>query len=834
MLVSDPPVVGCNGSSATSAGHRRERTLNACLAPVGVLDGAAILTSEGLKNSPEGVHENGSGSVCPSRSGVGGGTFHPVHDALAEHHASQCGFCTPGMAIACAAAARRRARLSAAGGGGASSSGSSSGNDENENGNGDADVSRELDGNLCRCTGYRSIVDAARSITAQDVEDVGRKLAPPFELVSARAADASGMLLSASSPLSPGSTWCSPRSLDELRAAVKGREIAVRFVAGNTGWGVYKERLCWPPAPGTAVVSLQNVEELRKGIEVCEKDGSVAVSGGSTIAELADWAWSNAFSSSSSSSTRSAKTWRELSRALRRVAGAHVRAAATIGGNLCLAADPALALESDVATLLGALGAEVNLLDAASGSESTLSVLDLVSGSNALSPTSLILSVRIPPLASSSSSDVNQKKKLKERFFATRVAARYSHAVASFQLAVSVSEDPEAGKLSDAVIVLAFHRVRASSSGGGGRWRAARLRDAEAALEGSSTSDLGALAAALRAARAAGLEEAAPAADGGEDEEADGSSSSSAHAAFVSGVAEGALAQALAPLFAAAEGGAAAAAANGTISSPSSVLGQCRRLPTPQAAEGSRSWPEPDPLTAPVGAPVEKDRARLQASGEALYTSDFVLPANGLFGALVLSTRALARLSAVDASRALAAVPGFVKFVSAADVPGSNDASLIGDRIFVPIGGDVEYVGERVGMVVAETEAAARAAVKLVEVVYEESSSGKKPILSIAEAVEQNSFYDVTADIGPTERVHGDPDAFAAAFASAPHVLRGAKVSVPSQAHLYMETQAAVAIPDEGLSSVTVCCGRRHCSFSRIRVVEEGEKKEKGAREKRR
>ena len=82
----------------------------------------------------------------------------------------------------------------------------------------------------------------------------------------------------------------------------------------------------------------------------------------------------------------------------------------------------------------------------------------------------------------------------------------------------------------------------------------------------------------------------------------------------------------------------------------------------------------------------------------------------------------------------------------------------------------------------AEVEAAARAAAKLVDVVYEESSApSKKPILSIAEAVERGSFYDVTADIGPTTKVHGDPDA---AFAAAPHVLRGAKVSMPSQAHL--------------------------------------------------
>ena len=816
VLVSDAPVAGgSNGSSC-----RRERTLNACLAPVGVLDGAAVLTSEGLKGG-DGGGGGGNGSVCPSRAGVGGGRFHRVHDALAESHASQCGFCTPGMAIACAAAARRRAKSglpgsssSSNGNGSGAEDGNSAVDADDADASGDADVSRDLDGNLCRCTGYRSIIDAARSLTPQDVEDVGRKLAPPPQLaaaVSARAADASpsGMALASAaaasaSPLSPGgSTWRSPRSLDEVRAAVRESSgaSALRFVAGNTGSGVFKEQLRWPPAPGTAVVSLQSVAELRKGIEVRGDEGgggSVVISGGTTIAELADWAWSTASSSSSSSSSsstssRSAKTWRELSRALKRVAGAHVRAAATLGGNLALAADPALALESDVATLLGALGAEVDVWDAASsgsGAEATatLPVLDLVSGANALSPTSLIVSVRVPPSPSSSlSSSDGGREKRRERFFATRVAARYSHAVASFQLAVSVCEDPEAGKLSDAVVVLAFHR-RVSSSSSCGRWRAARLRAAEAALEGASTSDLGALAAALRAARAAGLEEALA-----DDHDRDDEEPATRHAEFVSGVAEGALAQALAPLFVGAAegkggggGGAAAAtaaaAAGGTPPSPrslSSVLGQCRRLPTPRAAEGSRSWPEPDPATAPVGAPVEKDRARLQASGEALYTSDFALPAGGLFGALVLSTRALAKLAGVDAARALAQVPGAVRFVSAADVPGSNDASLIGDRIFVPVGGDVEYVGERVGMVVAESEAAARAAARLVEVTYEDLPA--KPILSIAEAVERNSFYDVTGDIGPTSRVFGDPDA---AFAAAPHVLKGVKMSMPSQAHL--------------------------------------------------
>ena len=106
-----------------------------------------------------------------------------------------------------------------------------------------------------------------------------------------------------------------------------------------------------------------------------------------------------------------------------------------------------------------------------------------------------------------------------------------------------------------------------------------------------------------------------------------------------------------------------------------------------------------------------------------------------------------------------------MKFVSAADVPGSNDASLIGDRIFVPLGADVEYVGERVGMIVAESRGrgAGRGQARRGGLREPISSSSQKPILSIAEAVERNSFYDVTGDIGPTTKFFGDPDAAFAA-----------------------------------------------------------------------
>ena len=70
------------------------------------------------------------------------GTLHPIQSALAEHHGLQCGYCTPGVVMTLIELQREAAgrRL-----------------DEQE-------IRRALSGNLCRCTGYQGIVDAALAV----------------------------------------------------------------------------------------------------------------------------------------------------------------------------------------------------------------------------------------------------------------------------------------------------------------------------------------------------------------------------------------------------------------------------------------------------------------------------------------------------------------------------------------------------------------------------------------------------------------------------------------------------------------------------------------------
>ena len=71
-----------------------------------------------------------------------GGGLHPLQQAFREHHALQCGYCTPGMVMALLSLLREQPDA------------------------GDGDVRRGLEGNLCRCTGYTAIVAAARSAAA--------------------------------------------------------------------------------------------------------------------------------------------------------------------------------------------------------------------------------------------------------------------------------------------------------------------------------------------------------------------------------------------------------------------------------------------------------------------------------------------------------------------------------------------------------------------------------------------------------------------------------------------------------------------------------------------
>lgn len=184
-----------------------------------------------------------------------------------------------------------------------------------------------------------------------------------------------------------------------------------------------------------------------------------------------------------------------------------------------------------------------------------------------------------------------------------------------------------------------------------------------------------------------------------------------------------------------------------------------------------------------LGKPTAHVSALKQCTGEAQYTDDIPTQKNELYGCLVLSTKAHAKIIKVDAQPALD-MPGVYDFVDHTALPNS-EANWWGapksDEVFFAVD-EVTTAGQPIGMILASTQKIAEAAARAVKVEYEELPA----ILTIEEAIEAESYFDHYRFIkkGDTE----------AAFKEADHVFTGVS-RIGGQEHFYLETQACLAIP---------------------------------------
>ncbi|MFZ5670725.1 MAG: xanthine dehydrogenase molybdopterin binding subunit [Pseudomonadota bacterium] len=185
-----------------------------------------------------------------------------------------------------------------------------------------------------------------------------------------------------------------------------------------------------------------------------------------------------------------------------------------------------------------------------------------------------------------------------------------------------------------------------------------------------------------------------------------------------------------------------------------------------------------------VHRPIRHDSAERHVSGAALYIDDLPEPPGLLHVFVGMSERAHAKLLSLDLA-AVRAAPGVVDVIDARDIPGRNDCSPVAGDDPVFADGLVQYVGQSLFAVAAESLEQARAAAKLASVVYEDLQS----LLTIADARAAGSV------IEPAQAMRlGDA---AAAIASAPHRLDG-RLVIGGQDHFYLEGQIALATPREG------------------------------------
>ena len=212
-----------------------------------------------------------------------------------------------------------------------------------------------------------------------------------------------------------------------------------------------------------------------------------------------------------------------------------------------------------------------------------------------------------------------------------------------------------------------------------------------------------------------------------------------------------------------------------------------------------------DRISGDIRTAREHDSAHKHVAGSAVYVDDIRTPDDTLVVLIGQSPHAHARITGMDLS-AVAAADGVVAVLTHADIPGVNDCSPVyGDDPVLAVD-EVSYVGQAVFAIVAETMRAARDALPLATVDYEQLPA----ILTIDQAMQAGSW------LGPSVTMEsGNPDT---ALAGAAHSLSG-RIEIGGQEHFYLEGQAALAFPGED-RDVTLHCSTQHPSEIQHKVAD--------------
>lgn len=307
-------------------GRIRYLPVNACILLLGQIDGAELLTVEDLAAE---------------------GALHPVQAAMVRHHGSQCGFCTPGIVMSLFAAFHEAARPP-----------------DREA------IGTALAGNLCRCTGYRPIFDAAFDVLSDPPED-------RFSAAAVRRLDALKALEDERDIVvgNEDRFFASPRHLDGL-AEMISRHPEATLLAGSTDVGLWVTKKL---SPLGRVIALGRVAALAT---IVEGSDSVFLGAGVTLAKALPVLEG---------------IDPDLGTLMRRFGSAQVRASGTVGGNIANGSPI-----GDLAPALIALGATLHLRAGAESRTLPLEDFFVDYGRQDRAPGAFVTGITVPRLGTGS------------------------------------------------------------------------------------------------------------------------------------------------------------------------------------------------------------------------------------------------------------------------------------------------------------------------------------------------------------------------------------------------------------------------------------------------
>lgn len=214
-----------SGSPESAVRGLALRTVNACIQFLPTLDGKALFTVEDLKAMGESAETGAAQPVEYDKPhAIKSTALHPVQQALVECHGSQCGFCTPGFVMSLWSAYEHHQAC---------------GTQPTRQ-----QLADDLSGNLCRCTGYRPILDAGQRMF--DLPALALDTAPviaALKTLRADAGDASDTFSYAGlNPEQRRDQFHAPRTLDAL-AELREQNPKAQLLAGSTDVGLWVNKM---------------------------------------------------------------------------------------------------------------------------------------------------------------------------------------------------------------------------------------------------------------------------------------------------------------------------------------------------------------------------------------------------------------------------------------------------------------------------------------------------------------------------------------------------------------------------------------------------------------